>query len=481
MNKFFQIILAITLGVLLTAGVVQAITVPWERPAVGRIHPIYLSDNVGIGTTTPNVGSYTGRTLTIWDSANPPVFEGIRNIQTASSLAFTMRGGTLSNSALGGFTVYSGSTASKGEVRFQTSDGSSILDRMTINENGNIGIGTTSPYAKLSVVGEVVSSYFTATSTTATSTFANGLELTGGCFKIGGACISAGSGTVTSVDMSVPTGLTISGNPITTSGTLALTYTAGYAGVLTASTTNWNTFYDTPSNRITDGTGLTWSSNTLNCDTASGSVQGCLTSSDWTTFNGKQAGDATLTALAGLTITAGSLITGTGADAFSVLAGGTNGYVLAMSGGAPAWVATTTLSTISGTLDISSQSNLAVTAPITLTGDTLSLGNVTQYPAFTYATSSAWTGTTTIPLAPAYVAETWNGVKCFTNTGTLNVSFYDGTNRMNLLNASTTVGTFTLSSNNSFTASEKRYVDVGTPASSPTKISCTISKTLSIN
>lgn len=38
--------------------------------------------------------------------------------------------------------------------------------------SGNVGIGTTSPYAKLSVVGETVSSYFTATSTTATSTFA---------------------------------------------------------------------------------------------------------------------------------------------------------------------------------------------------------------------------------------------------------------------------------------------------------------------
>jgi len=262
---------------------------------------------------------------------------------------------------------------------------------------------------------------------------------------------------------------------------LALTNTAGYAGVLTASTTNWNGFYDVPSTRITDGTGLTWSSNTLNCDTASGSVQGCLASADWTTFNNKQAGDATLTALAGLTISAGSLITGTGADAFSVLAGGTNGYVLAMSGDTPAWVATTTLSTISGTLDISSQSNLAVTAPITLTGDTLSLGNVTMYPAFSYATSSAWTGTTTIPLAPAYVAETWNGIKCFTDAGTLNVSLYDGTNRMDMLNASTTVGTFTLSANNTFTASEKRYVDIGTPASSPTKISCTVSKTLSIN
>lgn len=37
-----------------------------------------------------------------------------------------------------------------------------------------------------------------------------------------------------------------------------------------------------------DGTGLTISgAGVLNCDTASGSVQGCLTSTDWTTFNNK--------------------------------------------------------------------------------------------------------------------------------------------------------------------------------------------------
>ena len=78
-----------------------------------------------------------------------------------------------------------------------------------------------------------------------------------------------GSGTVTSVDMTVPTGLSISGNPITTSGTLALSLAAGYNIPLTASTTNWNTFYDTPSNRITGGTGLTWSGNTLNIATSS--------------------------------------------------------------------------------------------------------------------------------------------------------------------------------------------------------------------
>lgn len=39
--------------------------------------------------------------------------------------------------------------------------------------------------------------------------------------------ITPGTGTVTSVDLSTPTGLSISGNPITTAGTLALTWTSG--------------------------------------------------------------------------------------------------------------------------------------------------------------------------------------------------------------------------------------------------------------
>jgi peptidoglycan/xylan/chitin deacetylase (PgdA/CDA1 family) len=42
-----------------------------------------------------------------------------------------------------------------------------------LTTTGNIGIGTSSPYAKLSVVGEAVASYFTATSTTATSVGVN--------------------------------------------------------------------------------------------------------------------------------------------------------------------------------------------------------------------------------------------------------------------------------------------------------------------
>lgn len=54
---------------------------------------------------------------------------------------------------------------------------------------------------------------------------------------------SAGSGTVTSVGLSAPTGLTVGGSPVTTSGTLALTFTSGYSIPTTASQSNWNTAY----------------------------------------------------------------------------------------------------------------------------------------------------------------------------------------------------------------------------------------------
>ena len=50
-------------------------------------------------------------------------------------------------------------------------------------------------------------------------------------------------GTVTSVNMSVPTGLTIAGNPITTNGTLAVGLQSGYSIPTTASQTNWDTAY----------------------------------------------------------------------------------------------------------------------------------------------------------------------------------------------------------------------------------------------
>ena len=54
---------------------------------------------------------------------------------------------------------------------------------------------------------------------------------------------TTGTGTVTSVAMTVPTGLTVSGTPITSSGTLAVTLTAGYVIPTTTSTGQWDTAY----------------------------------------------------------------------------------------------------------------------------------------------------------------------------------------------------------------------------------------------
>lgn len=105
------------------------------------------------------------------------------------------------------------------------------------------------------------------------------------------------------------------------------------------------------------------------------------------------------------------------------------------------------------------------------------------YPAFTSpATTTAWTGTSTWAAGTAFIAETWNAIQCFTDAGTLDIQVGDGTNWMNLLKgASTTVSTFTFSTNNTFTALEKRYFRAGNPATSPTYFSCTVSKKYNSN
>lgn len=69
-------------------------------------------------------------------------------------------------------------TTSATTTNFYNSTATNLSNSLYINSSGgNVGIGTTSPYAKLSVVGETVASHFTAT-TTSTSTLPR-LESTG--------------------------------------------------------------------------------------------------------------------------------------------------------------------------------------------------------------------------------------------------------------------------------------------------------------
>lgn len=122
----------------------------------------------------------------------------------------------------------------------------------------------------------------------------------------------------------------------------------------------------------------------------------------------------------------------------------------------------------------------STTATSTFKGNVdISQGTVKQhvYPSFNYA-STTFTGTTTMQLGPAFTQETWNSIMCFTDTGTVTVALNDGTNTMNNLQASTTVGTVTLSTNNTFVVAEKRFVNIGSPLSGVTKVSCTADKTI---
>jgi hypothetical protein len=61
--------------------------------------------------------------------------------------------------------------------------------------------------------------------------------------KLDGISAGARPGTVTSVGLSVPTGLSVTGSPITTSGTLAIALASGYAIPTTAKQNNWDTAY----------------------------------------------------------------------------------------------------------------------------------------------------------------------------------------------------------------------------------------------
>lgn len=131
--------------------------------------------NVGIGTVSPTTEFH------LYDNGGHAA--DLFKIEQASVTGYASAGffgsaGTQTGSfgyGNGSASTYAGVTFLQGASGVPLALGANGSEKIRITTAGNVGIGTTSPYASLSVVGSsgVVADHYTATSSIATSTFPN--------------------------------------------------------------------------------------------------------------------------------------------------------------------------------------------------------------------------------------------------------------------------------------------------------------------
>lgn len=156
-----------------------------------------------------NRGALSSADWTTFNSKEPALTKG--NLTEATSAVLTITGGT-------GAVIGTGTTIQVAQSGVSTSGFLSSTDWNTFNGKQNaITLTTTGSTGAATLIGATLN----------IPNYADQFV-----------------GTVTSVNMSVPTGFAISGNPITTSGTLAVAFDTGYSLPTNASQSNWNTAYN---------------------------------------------------------------------------------------------------------------------------------------------------------------------------------------------------------------------------------------------
>lgn len=333
-------------------------------------------------------GLFNKQTDEIILSADPRVLTVPQGGTGAATLTGCLEGnGTLAITATG-LPCGSGGGGGGGDSVFSRNASKGLIYTPTTTDDVKIGTpaNSTSTRAKLevtfssaangslAVTGSTTLQNFTglrSTTSQATTTNLAITSLTSELLKVdgNGTVLEAVSGTDYEVPLTFGDGLTRTANDVDVDTTQNITNlsnltsngfvkTSGGNGTLSVDTTTYES-------GLTAGDGLTRTANDFDCDTASGSVFGCLSAANWTTFNNKQD-----------TITAGDALTLTGTD-IDFDGGATPSGDLGGTWASPSVTDDShahTGATISG-IDISSDTNLTGDSEIVLTGDALSIAS----------------------------------------------------------------------------------------------------------
>jgi hypothetical protein len=351
-------------------------------------------------------------------------------------------------------TISDGTDFNKG-IRFRSS-GSAASAITLLDAVSSAGHVVTLPDATTTLVGRNTTDTLTNKSISgSTNTLSNigNSSLTNSAITINGTSTSLGGsinvGTVTSVDLTASTGISVSGGPITGSGSITVTNTAPDQTVVLTAGTGISTSGTYPNFTITNtapssggtvtsvtGTAPVVSSggNTpaISMAAATGSVNGYLTSTDWTTFNSKGAGTVTsITAGTGLT---GGTITGSGTIAID-----------------------STVATLTGTQSLQNKT-LDITNTVTLSDALFTLqddADTTKQAVFQLSgITTATTRTYTLPNLTGSLATIGNLAQTFAG----NTTFSNATLS---LGTSTAAGTYTLG-NGATISGATRTINIGT-------------------